>query len=253
MGGGGWGVGGVGGWGSYETQIRFKRSLLVFSVCALDIKKILSTSLTAENISKKLLLPARQYSCRMSPRIWAHIRGRYWSAKIDYTSLCNPLVSIVFCAEKWDRNLGFCAMVNNHSPLVPNDPQDGGRAIAKMAAEHAAPVPLNTLQVAPGTIQVQKGSRKEQVHAAEQIQVQVKVCAGAGAYACARVSSGACARTSSDAGVTEEAVAQCICTCIRIYRCRCRVVCRCRCICRCRYLCRCRCWGQRRELVIVKV
>jgi hypothetical protein len=27
------------------------------------------------------------------PRIWAHIRGRYWSAKIDYisTSLCNPL------------------------------------------------------------------------------------------------------------------------------------------------------------------
>ena len=27
MGGGGWGVGGVGGWGSYETQIRFKRSL----------------------------------------------------------------------------------------------------------------------------------------------------------------------------------------------------------------------------------
>jgi hypothetical protein len=27
-----------------------------------------------------------------SPRIWAHIRGRYWSAKIKTTSLCNPLV-----------------------------------------------------------------------------------------------------------------------------------------------------------------
>jgi hypothetical protein len=25
-----------------------------------------------------------------SPRIWAHIRGRYWSAKMDTTSLCNP-------------------------------------------------------------------------------------------------------------------------------------------------------------------
>ncbi len=25
-----------------------------------------------------------------SPRIWAHIRGRYWSSKIDDISLCNP-------------------------------------------------------------------------------------------------------------------------------------------------------------------
>jgi hypothetical protein len=54
-----------------------------------------------------------------------------------------------------------CAMVKIHSPLVPNDPQDGGRAIAKMAAEQAPTVPLNTVQVAAGTIQVQKESRKE--------------------------------------------------------------------------------------------
>ncbi len=26
-----------------------------------------------------------------APRIWAHIRGRYWSAKVDDISLCNPL------------------------------------------------------------------------------------------------------------------------------------------------------------------
>ncbi len=49
-----------------------------------------------------------------------------------------------------------------HFPLVPNDPQDGGRAVAKLAAERAATGPLNTLQVAAGTIQVQKGSRKKQ-------------------------------------------------------------------------------------------
>jgi hypothetical protein len=27
----------------------------------------------------------------LSPRIWAHIRMRYWSAKIDKTSLFDPL------------------------------------------------------------------------------------------------------------------------------------------------------------------
>jgi hypothetical protein len=26
----------------------------------------------------------------LPPRIWAHIRGRYWSAKIETTSLCDP-------------------------------------------------------------------------------------------------------------------------------------------------------------------
>jgi hypothetical protein len=25
-----------------------------------------------------------------SPRIWAHIRGRYWTAKIEHISLCPP-------------------------------------------------------------------------------------------------------------------------------------------------------------------
>ncbi len=39
------------------------------------------------------------YSCnhwlrpRNSPRNWAHIRRRYWSAKIDDLSFCNPLLS----------------------------------------------------------------------------------------------------------------------------------------------------------------
>ncbi len=32
------------------------------------------------------------------PRIWAHIRGRYWSAKIE-TSLCYPLVSRDYCGK----------------------------------------------------------------------------------------------------------------------------------------------------------
>ncbi len=37
------------------------------------------------------------------PRIWAYIRGRYWSAKIDDISLCvTPLASLIQSAE-WDR------------------------------------------------------------------------------------------------------------------------------------------------------
>jgi hypothetical protein len=37
---------------------------------------------------------------RLPPRIWAHIRGRYWSAKID-DSLCNPLVIPVSFGVGW--------------------------------------------------------------------------------------------------------------------------------------------------------
>jgi hypothetical protein len=46
----------------------------------------------------KSLFEFHVHSCTYSiakppPRIWAHIRGRYWSAKIDDRSLCDPLVS----------------------------------------------------------------------------------------------------------------------------------------------------------------
>jgi hypothetical protein len=116
----------------------------------------------------------------------------------------------VFCTDKWDRNLWFCAMVKIHFPLVPNDPQDGGRAIAKMAAEHAAPVPLNTLQVAPGTIKVQKGSRKGTV--------------GPKADACCRADTG-----------TGEGLCgcRCRCKCKGRFKCRCKGKFRCRCRCKC--------------------
>jgi hypothetical protein len=41
------------------------------------------------------------------PRTWAHIRGRYWSAKIEETSLCNPLPPINEIAEltQWSHKL----------------------------------------------------------------------------------------------------------------------------------------------------
>jgi hypothetical protein len=38
------------------------------------------------------------------PRTWAHIRGRYWSDKIDDISLCDPLV-IYWSRLYWYRGV----------------------------------------------------------------------------------------------------------------------------------------------------
>jgi hypothetical protein len=41
----------------------------------------------------------RPRCCPPSPRIWVHIRGRYWSAKIEEI-FCNPLICTVWLSYR---------------------------------------------------------------------------------------------------------------------------------------------------------
>jgi hypothetical protein len=51
---------------------------------SLDLQSLFGLLCTA-------VLRPRNSPLPLPPRIWAHIRGRYWSAKIETTSLCKPL------------------------------------------------------------------------------------------------------------------------------------------------------------------